>query len=64
MVEVHDVRREHAAAIHAWDLAQFAKPRERRLLAARDALDLFSAMGRVVGDVVGALISGARHSTS
>lgn len=52
MIEIHDVGREDAAAIHTRDLSELAQPRERRLLTSNDARDLRVAIARVVGEVV------------
>ena len=62
MVEVHHVRREHAATIEARDLAQLAKPGECLPLARRNPQDFGVAIVRLVRDVQCTLIPRFLHT--
>jgi hypothetical protein len=61
VVEVHDPGRERAATVLAGLPSQISQELERRCLADANSLDLLFAMGRVVRDVVWALIAPAFH---
>ena len=62
MVEVHDVWRKDATAVHTRNSPQIAQPLERRALPRHHSLDFFSPVRGVVRDVVRALISDLGHA--
>jgi len=61
VVEVHHPRRERLTAIGARTPAKITKERHRGLFASSNSLELFVAMGPVVGGVVEALILSGPH---
>ena len=61
MVEVHLVRQERAAAVHARDSTEVAQELEGDALPSRDAVNLALSIPSVIADVVWALVTRARH---
>jgi hypothetical protein len=61
VIKVHLVRRKPPGTVVAWNVTELAQERGRRVLSTPDPLDFAFAIGRVVPNIVRALITLALH---